>query len=117
CTPDDPGMDPVMAQAALRIVDAQVERLEQEIDAMNQDLSPLSSFILPGGSAAAAQLHLARTVVRRAEREMTALAESESVNPAAIRYANRLSDHLFVLARALNDGGRGDVLWVPGAHR
>lgn len=117
CTPEDPAMDPVMAQAALRIVDAQVERLEHEIDAMNKDLSPLGSFILPGGSAAAAQLHLARTVVRRAEREMTALAESESINPAAIRYTNRLSDHLFVLARALNDGGRGDVLWVPGAHR
>ncbi len=121
CTPEDPAADRAGADeakgTALRIVDAQVERLEHEIDAMNKDLAPLSSFILPGGSAAAAQLHLARTVVRRAEREMTALAESDTVNPAAIRYANRLSDHLFVLARALNDGGRADVLWVPGAHR
>ncbi len=121
CTPEDPATDRAGADeakgTALRIVDAQVERLEHEIDAMNKDLAPLSSFILPGGSAAAAQLHLARTVVRRAEREMTALAESDTVNPAAIRYANRLSDHLFVLARALNDGGRADVLWVPGAHR
>jgi cob(I)alamin adenosyltransferase len=121
CTPEDPDMDPEMAHeakgAALRIVDAQVERLEREIDRMNESLSPLNSFILPGGAPAAAQLHLARTVVRRAEREMTALAETEPVNPAAIRYANRLSDHLFVLARALNDGGRADVLWIPGAHR
>lgn len=121
CTPEDPATDRAGADeakgTALRIVDAQVERLEHEIDAMNKDLAPLSSFILPGGSAAAAQLHLARTVVRRAEREMTALAESDTVNPAAIRYANRLSDHLFVLARALNDGGRADVLWIPGAHR
>jgi cob(I)alamin adenosyltransferase len=117
CTPEDPDMDPEMAKAALRIVDAQVERLEREIDRMNESLSPLNSFILPGGAPAAAQLHLARTVVRRAEREMTALAETEPVNPAAIRYANRLSDHLFVLARALNDGGRADVLWIPGAHR
>jgi cob(I)alamin adenosyltransferase len=117
CTPEDPDMDPETAKAALRIVDAQVERLEREIDRMNESLSPLNSFILPGGAPAAAQLHLARTVVRRAEREMTALAETEPVNPAAIRYANRLSDHLFVLARALNDGGRADVLWIPGAHR
>ena len=117
CTPEDPGLDPEMAKAALRIVDAQVERLEREIDAMNARLSPLNSFILPGGSPAAAHLHLARTVVRRAEREMTALAEAEAVNPAAIRYVNRLSDHLFVLARALNDGGGADVLWTPGANR
>ncbi len=117
CTPEDPAADPEMAKAALRIVDAQVARLEREIDALNGKLEPLNSFILPGGTAAAAQLHLARTVVRRAEREMTALAEDEPVNPAAIRYVNRLSDHLFVLARALNDGGRADVLWTPGAHR
>jgi cob(I)alamin adenosyltransferase len=117
CTPEDPDMDPEMAKAALRIVDAQVERLEREIDAMNAELEPLNSFILPGGQPAAAQLHLARTVVRRAEREMTALAETEPVNPAAIRYVNRLSDHLFVLARWVNDRGRWDVLWVPGANR
>jgi cob(I)alamin adenosyltransferase len=117
CTPEEPGTDPEMAKAALRIVDAQVERLEREIDAMNAELAPLNSFILPGGQPAAAQLHLARTVVRRAEREMTALAETEPVNPAAIRYVNRLSDHLFVLARWVNDKGRRDVLWVPGANR
>jgi cob(I)alamin adenosyltransferase len=113
CTPEEP-KDPAMA---LRIVDAQVERLEREIDAMNAELTPLNSFILPGGKPAPAQLHLARTVVRRAEREMTALAETEPVNPAAIRYVNRLSDHLFVLARWLNDKGRRDVLWTPGANR
>ena len=117
CTPEDPAMDPEMAKAALRIVEPQVERLEREIDAMNAELAPLNSFILPGGSAAAAHLHLARTVVRRAERDMTALAETEPVNPAAIRYVNRLSDHLFVLARWLNDRGRADVLWTPGANR
>jgi cob(I)alamin adenosyltransferase len=101
----------------LRIVDAQVERLEREIDAMNADLKPLNSFVLPGGSASAAYLHVARTAVRRAERMMTRLAESEPVTPAAIRYANRLSDHLFVLARAENEGGALDVLWVPGQNR
>jgi cob(I)alamin adenosyltransferase len=102
---------------ALRIVDRQVERLEREIDAMNARLSPLKSFALPGGTPAAAYLHAARTIVRRAEREMTALAERETVNPAAIRYANRLSDHLFVAARAANDWGGKDVLWQPGATR
>jgi cob(I)alamin adenosyltransferase len=103
--------------APLRIVQAQVDRLEHEIDAMNAELKPLDSFILPGGSAAAAHLHLARTVSRRAEREMTALAGREPVNPAALRYINRLSDHLFVMGRFLNDRGRADVLWVPGANR
>lgn len=101
----------------LRIADAQVERLEREIDAMNADLKPLNSFVLPGGTASAAYLHVARTAVRRAERMMTRLAESEAVTPAAIRYVNRLSDHLFVLARAENDGGALDVLWVPGQNR
>ncbi len=101
----------------MRIVEAQVERLEREIDAMNAKLAPLNSFVLPGGTPAAAYLHQARTIVRRAEREMTALAEREPVNPAAIRYANRLSDHLFVAARAANDWGRRDVLWLPGANR
>ena len=101
----------------LRIVASQVERLEREIDAMNKELAPLGSFILPGGGEASALLHLARTVVRRAERRMTALAAREAVNPEAIRYINRLSDHLFVLARWLNEQGAGDVLWVPGASR
>lgn len=102
---------------ALRMTAAQVARLESEIDAMNADLAPLNSFILPGGSPASAQLHLARTVIRRAERLMTALAATESVNPQAIAYANRLSDHLFVLARRLNNGGKSDILWIPGAGR
>ena len=101
----------------LRVTDGQVERLEREIDAMNEGLAPLASFILPGGSAASAHLHLARTVVRRAERLVTALAESEPVNPVAVRYLNRLSDHLFVLSRVLNGNGAGDVLWEPGATR
>lgn len=113
CTPEveDPAYPP------LRITPEQVTRLEQDIDLINRDLDPLTSFILPGGSAAAAYLHLARTVVRRAEREMTALAETETVNPAAIRYVNRLSDLLFVLARQMNDGGKTDQLWVPGGTR
>ncbi len=104
-------------EGALRIQDSQVERLEREIDAMNERLQPLRSFVLPGGTAAAAFLHLARTVTRRAERLTVELAEAEEVNPAAIRYLNRLSDHLFVLSRALNDQGAADVLWVPGANR
>jgi len=102
---------------ALRVTDAQVERLEREIDAMNARLAPLRSFILPGGSPAAAHLHYARTVARRAERQMTALSTSEPVTSAAIRYVNRLSDHLFVMARHLNGDGGNDVLWTPGANR
>lgn len=102
---------------ALRVQPRQVERLEAEIDAMNATLAPLDSFILPGGGAAAAHLHFARTVVRRAERLVTEFALQEPVNPVVVRYLNRLSDHLFVLARRLNDGGRADVLWVPGANR
>lgn len=101
----------------LRISDAQVERLEAEIDRLNGDLEPLRSFVLPGGSALAAHLHLARTIARRAERVMVALGEREPINPAAIRYANRLSDFLFVAARWANDKGRTDVLWVPGENR
>ncbi|MHA1569017.1 MAG: cob(I)yrinic acid a,c-diamide adenosyltransferase, partial [Alphaproteobacteria bacterium] len=101
----------------LRITEAQVTRLESEIDAMNAELKPLDSFVLPGGGAAGSWLHLARTVARRAEREMTALAAAEPVNVHALRYVNRLSDHLFVLARFLNDKGAADVLWVPGANR
>jgi cob(I)alamin adenosyltransferase len=99
----------------LRIIAAQVERLETEIDAMNAGLEPLRSFILPGGSEAAARVHVARAAVRRAERTMTALAAEAPVNPAALAFVNRLSDYLFVLARALNPGG--DVLWQPGANR
>ena len=101
----------------LRIVPAQVERLEREIDAMNGRLSPLTSFVLPGGTAFAAHLHLARAISRRAERAIVALAGKETVNPALLQYINRLSDHLFVMARAANDQGMGDVLWVPGKNR
>jgi cob(I)alamin adenosyltransferase len=101
----------------LRVSEAQVLRLEHEIDGMNERLLPLKSFILPGGEPAAAHLHQARTVIRRAERLVSRLMESEPVNPVALRYLNRLSDHLFVLSRVVNDGGALDVLWVPGAHR
>ncbi len=103
--------------AGLRILESQVDRLEREVDAINARLAPLDSFVLPGGAPAAAYLHLARTLVRRAEREITALAEAEPVNPLAVKYVNRLSDHLFVLSRHANDDGRKDVLWVPGANR
>jgi cob(I)alamin adenosyltransferase len=113
CTPETP--DP--KYPPLRIVEAQVERLEHEIDAMNERLAPLNSFVLPGGSAASVHLHLARTVTRRAEREIVALAAKETINPAAVRYINRLSDHLFVLSRHLNADGAADVLWVPGKNR
>lgn len=101
----------------LRIADSQVKRLETEIDAMNADLKPLRSFVLPGGSALAAHLHLCRTVCRRAERLTIALSTVEGVNEAAIRYLNRLSDWLFVASRVANDNGTADVLWVPGANR
>ena len=113
CTPEvvDPKYPP------LRVSEAQVERLEREIDAMNAKLAPLDSFILPGGTPVATHLHLARTVARRAEREIVRLATTETVNPAAIRYINRLSDHLFVLSRHANGDGAGDVLWVPGKNR
>ena len=114
CTPEGQAK---RGEGALRMVASQVERLEREIDAMNAELSPLKSFILPGGSEAAAWLHLARTVTRRAERRMTRLAAEETINPEAIKYVNRLSDHLFVLARRLNDNGASDVLWVPGGAR
>ncbi|HEY4471450.1 MAG TPA: cob(I)yrinic acid a,c-diamide adenosyltransferase [Stellaceae bacterium] len=102
---------------ALRIIAAQVARLEGEIDAVNAGLRPLDSFILPGGTPAAAYLHLARTIVRRAERLVCALAAEERVNPEAVKYLNRLSDHLFVLGRRLNDNGAKDVLWQPGLTR
>ena len=99
------------------MVAAQVARLEAEIDAMNAGLAPLRSFVLPGGTPLAAHLHLCRTVCRRAERQAVALAGAEAVNPEAVRYLNRLSDWLFVAGRVANDGGRADVLWVPGANR
>ena len=129
CTPGDESGGPA---AALRIVQAQIDRLEREIDTLNAGLAPLDSFVLPGGRPAAAYLHLARTIVRRAERAMTELAAGQPVNPLAVKtelaagqpvnplavkYVNRLSDHLFVLARFVNDGGRADVLWQPGANR
>lgn len=112
CRPMDQNQTPGLCVTA-----EQIDRLEQEIDGMNAELAPLNSFILPGGSALAAHLHLARTVVRRAERLATALSEQEMVNETAIRYLNRLSDHLFVLSRKVNDNGAKDVLWVPGATR
>ena len=105
------------ADGALRIVAAQVERLEREIDAMNDELLPLDSFVLPGGTPVAAYLHLARTITRRAERLASALAETMPINPEALKYLNRLSDHLFVMSRHLNDRGARDVLWKPGAFR
>lgn len=105
---------PETDKPALRITDQQVTRLEAEIDKMNAELNPLKSFILPGGTKISAWLHLARTVARRAERRMTELAIEEPVNEAAMQYINRLSDHLFVLARHMNDNGTNDVLWVPG---
>ncbi len=114
CTPVAPDETP---GKALRIVQAQVDRLEQEIDAMNANLAPLKSFVLPGGTPAAAYLHIARTVIRRAERTIATAARDGHVNALALTYANRLSDHLFVLSRALNARAEGDVLWQPGAHR
>ncbi len=112
CTP----RDGKRGSEALRIVPAQIERLEQEIDAMNADLPPLDSFILPGGTPLAAALHLARTIVRRAERLVVALAAREPINPDALKYLNRLSDHLFVLSRVANRPA-GDILWRPGINR
>lgn len=101
----------------LRMSDAQVKRLESEIDVMTKAVEPLRSFILPGGSALAAHLHLCRTVSRRAERLSVELATMESVNPAAVKYLNRLSDWFFQASRIANDNGKNDVLWVPGANR
>lgn len=101
----------------LRITGAQVERLEAEIDAMNRDIAPLKSFVLPGGSALSAHLHLSRTVTRRAERLTVELAQQEEVNAQAVKYLNRLSDWFFVAGRAANNNGARDVLWVPGANR
>ena len=116
-TPAGEDEDFAPSAMVLRIVPAQVDRLEQGIDRLNADLEPLTSFILPGGTEAAARLHLARGTVRRAERDMAALAAVEPVNPAALAYINRLSDYLFTLARAANADAGGDPLWVPGANR
>ena len=112
-----PGTTFEPSDMVLRIVPAQVQWLEQEIDALNANLEPLNSFVLPGGYEIAARLHLARAIARRAERAMTALAAVEPVNPAALAYINRLSDYLFVLARERNDNGRVDIKWVPGQSR
>jgi cob(I)alamin adenosyltransferase len=113
CQPEDAPK----GAGALRVSTSQVERLEREIDEVNAALQPLDSFILPGGSAASATLHLARTVVRRAERLVCELEGQATLNPAAVAYLNRLSDHLFVLSRHLNEDGATDVLWRPGANR
>jgi cob(I)alamin adenosyltransferase len=112
-----PGEDFEPSDMVLRIVPGHVGWLEQRIDALNENLEPLRSFILPGGGEGAARLHIARTAARRAERAMTALAAAEPVNPAALAYINRLSDYLFVLARYINAQSAGDVLWQPGANR
>jgi len=112
-----PGDDFTPSDMALRITSGQVERLEQEIDAMNEALAPLRSFILPGGDPAAAAVHLARAIARRAERTAVAAAQDVKLNPVGLAYVNRLSDHLFVMARYLNLRAQGDVLWKPGATR
>jgi cob(I)alamin adenosyltransferase len=116
CVPD---RGETLSYVPLRMSDEQATRLEHEIDGMNADLKPLNSFVLPGGTAAAAALHLARTICRRAEREMVALAatDGEPVSHSAMKYINRLSDYLFVASRYVNDRGSGDVLWVPGKNR
>lgn len=116
CTPDR-HLDATREYPALRIIEGQVSRLEAEIDAMNTKLTPLRSFILPGGSALAAHLHLCRTVCRRAERLVVETAGVEDVNPEAVKYLNRLSDWFFVAGRIANSDGKDDVLWVPGLTR
>jgi cob(I)alamin adenosyltransferase len=112
-----PGQDFTPSEMTLRITAGQVERLEREIDWMNESLEPLRSFILPGGGAASANLHLARAIVRRAERMAVAAAREISLNPLALAYINRLSDHLFVLARLAAKQAGGDILWQPGGTR
>ncbi|KPF63030.1 cob(I)yrinic acid a,c-diamide adenosyltransferase [Porphyrobacter sp. AAP60] len=113
----DADADFAPSEMVLRIVASQVSWLEQQIDVLTGVLEPLTSFILPGGTEAAARLHLARTATRRAERAMTALAQAAPTNPAALQYINRLSDYLFVLGRAANNDGKADIKWVPGANR
>jgi cob(I)alamin adenosyltransferase len=112
-----PGEDFAPSDMALRVVQPQIDRLEREIDAMNESLEPLRSFILPGGGAGSAYLHLARAIVRRAERSAVAAAREVALNPLALIYLNRLSDHLFVLARLVARSEGGDSLWQPGATR
>jgi cob(I)alamin adenosyltransferase len=112
-----PGDDFAPSEMALRIVQPQIDRLEAEIDRMNAGLEPLRSFILPGGGGGAAAIHLARAIVRRAERSAIAASEAAAVNPLALIYLNRLSDHLFVMARLAASGEGGEVLWKPGATR
>ena len=112
-----PGEDFAPSQMALRIVASQVDWLETAIDAANDQVGPLTSFVLPGGSESASALHLARAITRRAERGMVAAGEAESLNPLALAYINRLSDYLFVLSRLVNKGQGGEILWVPGASR
>lgn len=114
-----PERDEPLKFEALRITEAQVDRVEREVDEINEKLSPLTSFILPAGTPAAAHLHLARTIARRSERAIARLMDTpgEKVSPAALKYMNRVSDLLFVLARAANDDGKADVLWTPGANR
>ncbi len=116
-TPAGEGEDFAPSEMVLRVVAGQVAWLESAIDDATAQLEPLTSFILPGGSEAAARLHLARAIVRRAERAVVALADGEPVNPQALAYINRLSDYLFVAARLANEQGRADVKWVPGANR
>lgn len=117
CVPETGRKGEGTGHRPLRMTAAQVERLEREIDAMNAKLAPLESFVLPAGTPAAAHLPHARAVVRRAERLIVRLSRTEAVNAQALAYVNRLSDHLFVLARHLNDDGAADVLWRPGANR
>jgi cob(I)alamin adenosyltransferase len=112
-----PGEDFAPSEMTLRIVQPQIDRLEAEIDTMNESLEPLRSFILPGGGEAAARIHVARTIARRAERSVVAAAREMALNPLAAIYLNRLSDHLFVLGRLLAKDAGGDVLWQPGATR
>ena len=114
CVPERPKGRMARARAPLRITEDHVRPLEQAIDRFNAALDPLTSFVLPGGTAASAWLHLARTVCRRAERRGVALGRKETLNPQSVIYLNRLSDLLFVMARRANEGGRADVLWVPG---
>lgn len=114
-----PDTGETLSYEPLRVIEAQVTRIESEIDQLNAGLAPLKSFILPGGTQAAAHLHLARTIARRAERIMVELSrfEGETIDPPALKYINRLSDFLFVAARFANDGGKADILWVPGKNR
>lgn len=116
-TPAEEGDDFEPSEMVLRITPSQVERLEADIDVANNQLEPLTSFILPGGKDDAAAIHLARAICRRAERVAVSASQSVSINPQALAYLNRLSDYLFVLGRLLNDGGKADILWVPGASR